>query len=161
MQIRIEAFDLPGRTCAAGPGFPGYGDIHVAVQPRARDGRLLVPHPGDAPSATWTLDCTAHRRPGGGIDLTGPWIQGGPGRRFVYLTWNGTDTTGTTTMFRRAKIMLDAVDPSVAEAAAERGLLLARLGLTDAQGHPLCAAVRPPAVTWSAAPPTFRRARPG
>ncbi|MER5352388.1 DUF5990 family protein [Kitasatospora sp. NPDC002551] len=25
-----------------------------------------------------------------------------------------------------------------------------RLGLTDARGHPLCAAVRPPQVVWSA-----------
>ncbi|MDH6707368.1 hypothetical protein P3T27_004105 [Kitasatospora sp. MAA19] len=30
------------------------------------------------------------------------------------------------------------------------GLLVARLGLTDAKGHPLCAAVRPPVVTWAA-----------
>ncbi|MFF2193534.1 DUF5990 family protein [Streptomyces sp. NPDC058157] len=152
MQIRIEAFDLPGRTCAPAPGFPGYGDVHVAVQPRARDARPLDPHPGDAPSASWTLDCTARRTAPGGVDLTGPWIHGRPGQRFLYLGWNGTDATGTTTMFRRAKLMLDAVDPSVAEAALDGGLLIARLGLTDAHGHPRCAAVRPPTVTWSARP---------
>ncbi|RPF25563.1 hypothetical protein EDD96_7086 [Streptomyces sp. Ag109_G2-6] len=152
MQIRIEAFDLPGRTCVPAPGFPGYRDIHVAVHPRARDGQPLAPQPGDAPSAFWTLDCTARRAPAG-VDLTGPWIQGRPGQRFIYLTWNGTDATGTTTTFRRAKLMLDAVDPSVAEAALDRGLLIARVGLTDAHGHPLCAAVRPPTVTWSPPPP--------
>ncbi|MFJ8013867.1 DUF5990 family protein [Streptomyces sp. NPDC096339] len=149
MQIRIEGFDLPGRTCAAGPGFPGYGDIHVAVQPCARGGQPLEARPGDAGSAVWTLECTA-RRGAEGVDVTGPWIQGRPGQRFVYLSWSGVDSAGVHTMFRRAKLMLDAVDPSVADQAVDSGLLVARLGLTDAHGRPLCAAVRPPVVTWSA-----------
>ncbi|MFJ3876870.1 DUF5990 family protein [Streptomyces sp. NPDC090077] len=148
MHLRIEAFDLPGRSCPPGPGFPGYADIHVAVQPRARDGQPLDPRPGDAASAAWTLDCTA-RRGAAGVDLTGPWIQGRPGQRFVYLSWSGLDGTGARTVFRRAKLMLDAVDPAVADAAADTGLLVARLGLTDSLGRPRCAAVRPPAVTWS------------
>ncbi|RST09046.1 monooxygenase [Streptomyces sp. WAC07149] len=109
----------------------------------------MDPHPGDAGSALWTLECTA-RRDAAGLDLTGPWIQGRPGQRFVYLTWNGVDGTGVRGMFRRAKLMLDAVDPAAAAAAADTGLLVARLALTDAHGRPLCAAVRPPAVTWSA-----------
>ena len=53
-------------------------------------------------------------------------------------------------MFRRAKLMLDAVPPDVLRAAERSGSLVARLGLTDAKGGPLCAAVRPPVVTWSA-----------
>ncbi|MFF3625339.1 DUF5990 family protein [Streptomyces sp. NPDC002467] len=149
MQIRIEGFDLPGLACPAGPGFPGYDAIDVAVQPRARDGQPLDPRPGDAGSVVWTFDCTV-RRGAAGVDVTGPWIQGRPGRRFVYLAWSGVDGAGVRTMFRRAKLMLDAVDPSVADAAANGGLLVARLGLTDAHGRPLCAAVRPPVVGWSA-----------
>jgi hypothetical protein len=31
-----------------------------------------------------------------------------------------------------------------------RGLLVGSLGLTDPKGHPLCAAVRPPVIEWSA-----------
>ena len=53
-------------------------------------------------------------------------------------------------MFRRAKLVLDAVDPRVLDAAARTGRLTARLGLSDAHGRPLCAAVRPPRVEWSA-----------
>jgi hypothetical protein len=30
------------------------------------------------------------------------------------------------------------------------GLLVGRLGLTDRKGNPLCAAVRPPVIEWSA-----------
>jgi hypothetical protein len=53
-------------------------------------------------------------------------------------------------MFRRAKLFFDAIGPDVLAAAVERGLLPAGLGLTDAYGRPLCAAVRPPLVEWSA-----------
>ena len=52
-------------------------------------------------------------------------------------------------MFRRAKLMLDAVpDRDLAE-AADSGVLVGRLGLTDAKGQPLCAAARPPVIEWS------------
>ena len=36
------------------------------------------------------------------------------------------------------------------EWAVERGLLVGRLGLTDAKGGPICASVRPPLIDWSA-----------
>jgi hypothetical protein len=55
-------------------------------------------------------------------------------------------------MFRRAKLMLDAIPPNVIDSAADLGFLVGRLGLTDGKGHPLCAAVRPPLIEWSAAP---------
>jgi hypothetical protein len=55
-------------------------------------------------------------------------------------------------MFTRAKLMLDAVEPATREAARKYGRLIARLKLTDAKGNPLCAAVRPPLVEWTASP---------
>ncbi|MFC5667803.1 DUF5990 family protein [Kitasatospora misakiensis] len=149
MQIRIEAVDLPGRSCPAGPGFPGYGNVHVAVQRRARPDELLDLHPGDATSAAWTLECAASPL-ADGLDVKGPHVQGRPGQRFVYLVWGEVDDAGGFTMFRRAKLMLDGVDGQVLAEAVAAGRLVARLGLTDASGHPLCAAVRPPRVTWSA-----------
>jgi len=45
MQIRIEATDLPGRTCGGGGDFSGYTDVHVAVQRRARRDELLATDP--------------------------------------------------------------------------------------------------------------------
>jgi hypothetical protein len=84
-----------------------------------------------------------------GWDLRGPYVQGGPGGRFVYLSWGTVDDAGTFHMFRRAKLWFDGIDPDVLAAAVGGGLLVARLGLTDADGHPLCAAVRPPLVQWS------------
>ncbi|MFD9130284.1 DUF5990 family protein [Kitasatospora sp. NPDC059571] len=149
MRIRIHAFDLPGRHCAAGPGFPGAAEVHVAVQRRGRPQELLDPQPGDAASASWTLECTATAA-ADGYDLRGPYVQGGPADRFVYLSWGETDAAGTFAMFRRAKLMLAAVDPDVLAAAVRSGLLVGRLGLTDAAGRPLCAQVRPPRIAWTA-----------
>src|SRR6266511_3762823 len=78
MQLRIEASDLPGRTCGLGDNFPGYSNVHVGVQRRDRRNELLELHPGDAPSAVWTLDCSAVST-STGVDLKGPYIQGRPG----------------------------------------------------------------------------------
>ncbi|MDI9977552.1 DUF5990 family protein [Rhodococcus sp. IEGM 1307] len=149
MQLVIEATDLPGSSCPPGTNFPGYDNIHVAVQRRGAHGDLLGLHPGDATAARWVLDCTATPTPTG-LDITGPYVQGRPGARFVYLSWGTLDADGRFDMFRRAKLMWDAVDPATADAASAAGRITARLGLTDARGNPLCAAVRPPLVEWSA-----------
>lgn len=149
MRIRIEGTDLPGTTCSPpDAGTAPYQNIHVGVQRRGRPGELLHLHPGDAASAHWDLECTATPTPGG-IDVTGPYVQGRPGERFVYLSWGTVDDDGGFTMFRRAKLMLAAVDPGVLEQAAHRGRLTARVRLTDALGHPICARVRPPYIEWS------------
>jgi hypothetical protein len=148
VQIRIEGSDLPGRSCGAGPGFPGYENIHVGVQRRNRPGELLEMIPGDAPSAVWSIECDVVTTPDG-TDCKGPYIQGRPHERFIYLSWGAVDDRAFN-MFRRAKIWLDGCDREVLEAAQQSGTLVARLGLTDAKGHPVCASVRPPRVEWSA-----------
>jgi len=95
------------------------------------------------------VDCNAVPSPTG-VDLNGPYIQGPPGRRFIYLSWGTVDDARRFTPFRRAKLWLDAIPPAVIESASTLGLLAGRLGLTDAGGNPLCAAVRPPLIEWSA-----------
>ena len=152
MLIRIEGTGLPGTTCGPGSGHPdGHAGLHVAVQRRAKPAELLGLVPGDAPAATWTLDVTVTPAPDGGADVRGPYIQGPPGGRFVYLTWGEVAGPGTFEMFRRAKLWLGAVPAPVLRDAAGRGVLVGRLGLTDAKGHPRCGAVRPPLIEWLAA----------
>ena len=148
--LTLEGERLPGRDCGAAPGFPGYENIHVAVQRRAKPGELLGLTPGDAAHAAWTLECAARPAPDGTTELTGSYVQGRPGGRFVYLSWGAVGDDGVFTMFRRAKLMLGAIDPDVLAAAVASGRLTGRLGLTDAKGHPLCARVVPPAVRWTA-----------
>jgi hypothetical protein len=148
MLIRIEGHDLPGRVFGSGPD--GYPNVHVGVQRRGKPSELHGLVRGDAPSATWVLDGTAV--PGdGGLDMTGRFVQGPPGGRFIYLSWGTVDDAGGFAMFRRAKLWLEAVPADIGAAALAQGVLVGRLGLTDAKGDPLCASVRPPLIEWSAA----------
>ncbi|MFF2851762.1 DUF5990 family protein [Streptomyces sp. NPDC058001] len=152
MRIRIDAVDLPGGTFQDpyDAAAPVLGAVHVAVQCRDRPAELLDPQPGDAASATWTFPCTTTASPTG-TDVKGPYVQGRPGGRFIYLSWGTVDASGFA-MFRRAKVMLNGVPADVLAAAARDGLLVGRLGLTDAHGTPLCARVLPPHITWTAEP---------
>ncbi|MDL5202500.1 DUF5990 family protein [Streptomyces sp. ALI-76-A] len=151
MRIRIEAFDLPGltRPATADGAAPAPGDLHVAVQRRDRPAEVLGPQRGDATSATWTLECAAVAS-ATGVEVTGPYVQHRLGHRFVYLSWGTVDESGRFAMFRRAKLMLDAVPADVLDAAVREGLLVARFGLTDEHGGPLCARITPPHVVWTA-----------
>ena len=147
MLVRIEADDLPGRSCAPADAPTRYENVHVGLQ-RGREPVELVP--GDAPAASWDFELVTRTGADGALDVGGPFAQGRRGDRFVYLTWGTVAADGAFTMFRRAKLHLADVDPGVlARAAAGEGRLVARLGLTDERGNPVCARVRPPAVTWS------------
>jgi hypothetical protein len=154
MRIRIEGTDLPGRSCGPSSDAPGgYHNVHAGIQRRGQRDELLGLTPGDAPAATWTLECqlSGQSGPDGTApDVKGPYIQGPAGRRFIYLSWVTIDDAGTATLFRRAKLWLDGVPPAVLREAARTGLLIGRLGLTDPKGNPTCSAGRPPTIEWSA-----------
>jgi hypothetical protein len=149
MQIRIEGTDLPGRSCGASLDFPGYDNIQVGVQRRAKRDELLGLTPGDAPTARWTMDCQVTETVVG-RDVRGPYIQGPPGGRFSYLNWGTVDDDAGFRLFRRAKLWLDGVPAGVLEDAVRNGVLVGRLGLTDARDNPTCAARRPPTIECSA-----------
>jgi hypothetical protein len=152
VQIRSEGTNLPGSSCGPSPDVPrGYRNIHVGVQRRNRREELLGLVPADAATASWTLDCTLDidATDGASHDITGPYIQGRPGERFIYLSWVALDDAATATLFRRAKLWLDGVPHETLSRAARRGQLVGRLRLTDGKGNPLCAAVRPPLIEWS------------
>lgn len=153
MQVRIEGHTLPGRTCAPADAPGSYDGVHVGVQRRQEVVDLV---PGDAPSASWSFDVTTRVADDGALDFGGPYVHGRRGDRFLYLSWGTVADAGTFTMFRRAKLHFADVPSSVLAAAAAvgatgtgTGTLIARLGLTDACGNPLCARVRPPVVTWT------------
>jgi hypothetical protein len=157
MRIHIEGVDLPGLSCSPSPDLPGgYHHVYVPIQRRNRPDDLLRLTPGDAPSASWIIDCDVVPV-ACEFDLQGPYIQGGPGARFIYLSWGNVNDANEFRLFRRAKLWLDGVPTDDLTRAVTQGLLGGRLGLTDRTGNPLCAAVRPPLITWTPGRPNEAR----
>ena len=153
VMIRIEGFDLPGSSCGPSPDSPdGYGDIHVGLQRRNRRDEWLGLTRADAQWVTWKFPCEPRSGPSG-FDLRGPYVQGPPAGRFIYLSWVAENGAKEFRLFRRAKLWLDAVPSGVIEDAINLGFLVGRVGLTDEKGNPTCASIRPPAIEWSAQGP--------
>ncbi|MGI8756375.1 MAG: DUF5990 family protein [Acidimicrobiales bacterium] len=145
MRVRIEGFHLPGRQFVSDGA--QLTNVHVAVQERRHPVGLVA---GDAASAAWEIEVRVIHGDDGRVDFRGPAVQGRGGDRFVYLTWGEVGDDGSFAMFRRAKVMLDRIDPATVRAAdAGHRVLVARVDLTDDHGCPRCARVDPPAVTWS------------
>jgi hypothetical protein len=148
--VRIEAQRLPGARCGPGPDAPdGYTGLRVGVQRRNDPSEILDPVAGDAGEATWTLQCRV-RETEQGPDLLGPYVQGRPQERFIYLSWLSDQGPGPRGMFRRAKLRLDQVPAQVMTEALATGVLRCRVDLTDEKGNPRCAALNPPAIAWTA-----------
>lgn len=147
MDVRIVGVELPGRRCAdPRPDGLVYENVHVGVQRRQE---VVDTVPGDAASAGWNLTVEPNFRDGA-LDFRGPFVQGRRGDRFLCLSWGSVDANGHFEMFRRAKLMLDAVTPELVQAGDRPGhRLVATLGLTHDDGMPRCAAVRPPVISWT------------
>lgn len=133
MRVVIEGFDLPGaRFCDRdGAVFDG---VHVGVQVGREPFDLVS---GDAASARWQLDVDVVRGGNGELDFRGPSVHGRRGERFLYLTW-GRVHDGIFEMFRRAKLILSAVDPRLVASAADGRSLIGTIRLTDDRGGPRC-----------------------
>ena len=149
MRVEIRGTNMPGRRC--GPGMAGewYEEVHVGLA-RGRENVELVP--GDAPSATWSFDVDVRPGKDGETDFFGPFVLGGRGERHLGLRWGTLGADGSFQIFRAAKLRMEDVDPALVERARDAGTLVADLGMTDRDGFPICASVRPPAVVWSATP---------
>jgi hypothetical protein len=145
VRIRIEGTDLPGRRNGGEADALRLGNVHVGVQRKAE---VVDRVPAAAPAAIWELD-VATRDVDELLDVGGPWVHGRPGARFLYLSW-GTVEGDRFTMFRRAKLLFGDIPTALLRAAHDGGgVLVARLGLTDEEGGPRCARVRPPVVHWT------------
>ncbi|MEN8655385.1 DUF5990 family protein [Streptomyces sp. 21So2-11] len=138
--LRIVGSDLPGATCGE------FRHVHVGTQCGREPDQVVS---ADARQALFEIPVEILADPQGALDadFRGPYVQGRPGVRFVYLTWGEQPPGGEFAMFRRIKIFLADLP---AELIAASGVLEGTLGLTDDCGLPLCAAVRPPRIAWSA-----------
>lgn len=141
VQARIIGRRLPGRTCGV------YTDVTVGLAAKVgRDPTDGVP--GDAREARWETPIEVRGQAGAPL-FRGPAVNGPPRERFLYLTWIGRRGGAAPAMFRRAKLRLDAVPAEVLAGSLRSGVLIGRLELTAADGMPVCASLRPPAIAWS------------
>jgi Family of unknown function (DUF5990) len=147
VDVRIVGVELPGRRCAdPRPGGLEYENVHVGVQRRQDVVDLIA---GDAPGAEWNLTVDTVTKDGA-LDLRGPFVQGKRGDRFLYLSWGTVDDANHFEMFRRAKLMFDAVPDELLRSAQAPGhRLVGTVNMTHDDGMPRCAAVRPPVVEWT------------
>jgi hypothetical protein len=122
-------------------------NVHVGVQVRRDPVQLFS---GDTLEAHWVVEVDTVTR-NSGQDFRGPAVQGKRGDRFLYLTWGNVGPNDEFEMFRRAKLMLNRIDPALVKSAVAVGRLTATVDLTGGDGGPRCARVDPPAVSWSIA----------
>jgi hypothetical protein len=157
LAVVVEGYELPGRTCRPDGG-GAHENVHVALCGRSKDrvavdipGRpvqAIEPMPGDAPSVRWEAPVTV-RRGDEGYDFTGPYVRGDRTDRNIGLAWGDMTGDGTLRLFRGAKLRLVDVDPALIGDALDQGRpLVARVRLTDRNGNPICARVRPPDIEW-------------
>jgi len=145
VRIRIEGTDLPGQRDGVQAHTLRLRNVHVGVQ---RKTEVVERVPADAPEAVWQFDITS-REVDELLDVGGPWVHGRPGARFLYLSW-GAVSGERFDMFRRAKLMFGDVPTDLLRAAHDdTGVLVGRLGLTDARGGPVSARIRPPDISWT------------
>jgi len=146
VKLTVIGTELPGKTFCQ-PDGRVLQNVCVGIQ----EGRVAAGVvTGDSDSARWETEIRVVDAGDGAFDFRGPAVHGVRGERFIYLTWGDVDAEGTFTMFRRAKLMLNRVNPAVISRAVvdDRGLECT-VTMTDARGGPRCARVDPPAISWT------------
>ena len=149
IEVEIHGVDMPGRSCGPRPGGGDCEDVRVGLRWRSETVELV---PGDAAEARWSLAVTVRETPTG-RDFGGPFVSGDRTDRHLALRWFERRPDGTDELFRAAKLRLIDVAPAlVDQVLLSGGTLVARVVMTDENGWPRCARVRPPAVAWSVRP---------
>ncbi len=123
--------------------------VLFAVQ-RGRD-ELLPPYAQTAESLSFALTVRlGPARADGSFNFLGPYTQGTPDDRFVYVNSGVRAGQVDTPWERRAKIKLGGIPREMVEAAAgvPHRAVQAHIHGTMRDGGPVCASVAPPAIAW-------------
>lgn len=145
MIVEIKGVNGPGRRCSPSPEHGPYEDVHVGVG-RFTDPIGLVR--GDTHRVDWRVEVRVVWRDGE-PDFRGPHVDGKRGDRHIYLDWFNREPDGQLKLFRRAKVMLEGLDPSVVEHAERTGApVVCTIELTNAKGLPTTARFRADDLYW-------------
>lgn len=148
LHVRVVCTDLPG-TRFRDP-HDGVLPVKVPVHLGVQRGREVVDRvPADRRPVTFAVEFRVERRPDGAPNFLGPFAQGTPEDRFVYLSWGTPEPAGSFAMLRRLKVRLGHLRwPEIRRPIRAGKPLTVTLRLTDDAGEPLCAT--PPAghIRW-------------
>lgn len=138
--IRLHCIELPG--CE----FKGRNKVRLGIQ---KGKEVIEDVLAEAEAVTFTcLLRVARDSDTGKPNFLGPYAQGTPQERFIYLCW-GERKEGGWDGFGRAKIHLKEIDWSSVEQTIATGKPLeAVIKMTDKKGNPLCASVGQDNITW-------------
>ncbi len=138
--ILIHCHNLPGSK------FQDKIGVRLGIQ-KGKD--VVEDVSADAASVTFTVPLRVTRNSKNGQpNFLGPFAQGTPDERFIYLCW-GERQDNSWNGFRRAKLHLNHLSWDLVEKAIEGGRRIeAVVNVTDAKGGPLCASVKEDKVEW-------------
>jgi len=132
--VTIRVMGLPPRT------FEAYSRIELGIQSGKVD--IDPPTKRTRDGAVFSIQVRVQTKaPSRTLNFLGPYIQGTPQDRFIYLSWTGL-VRGRRQMFRRIKLPLKSIRYSqVLKAMAGHGRLEASISGIDPDGGPACATV--------------------
>lgn len=121
---------------------------------RLQRGRSELVPPSKESASALTFDFTLRVEPGadGQLRLLGPFAQGPPAKRFIYVNSGKQAGQAESCWDRRAKVQLGTVDASLIKQAAAPGTVIeAQIAGTGRDGGPACATV-PLVSAWRVVP---------
>ena len=128
--------ELPLRITLAGPP----EGVLFCLQ-RGRDERV-APVRADGGDLSFDLSVRVVSRPDGALDFRGPFVQGRPGGRFVYVRSGTSAGDHGSCWSRRAKIGLEGILPAQVDEATRPGRVLeGRIPGRAGDGGPSCGTV--------------------
>jgi hypothetical protein len=128
--IHIHCHNLPGL------GFDGRTAVRLGIQ---KGKEVIEDVPADRTQVTFTMPLRVERdSETGKPNFLGPFAQGTPQERFIYLCW-GEKRGGNWDGFRRAKLHLKHLTWKQVEAALQQNQPIKfSFDMTDAKGGPAC-----------------------
>jgi hypothetical protein len=134
--VRTEAFELPLRIVMLDPP----AGVAIAMQRGKADLEPVAHVTADGLVFDFPVTVSG-TRPGGGPRLLGPFVQGPPDGRFVYINSGKLAADFASPISRRAKIPLTALDWALIESLARGHRLEARVAGRARDGGPAAASV--------------------
>lgn len=138
--ILLHCHNLPGLVCGE------LKQVRLGIQ---KGKEVIDDVPADAEDVTFTVPMRVEQQSSNGQpNFLGPFAQGTPEERFIYLCWGERKDSNWET-FRRAKIHLKHFDWQTIEKSLTTGATIeAFINMTDKKGEPLCASVKNDKIDW-------------